>query len=150
MLRGFVLFGDDFTEVRLVAAVHLHGIPAPHWQPSSASQARSGWFSQTHLEHARRPTTPRFAASKPGSFGAGWTLQSTTPPERNMIARRRRSFLGQALKSPARLCLHTPCQGSPGWQKSRHRGRAGDGFRLARGPSPKEKITPRCWRLRVN
>ena len=28
--------------------LHLHDIPAPHWQPSFSSQARSGWFSQTH------------------------------------------------------------------------------------------------------
>src|SRR5882757_11477695 len=30
------------------ALLHLQGIPAPHRQPSSSSQARSGWFSHTH------------------------------------------------------------------------------------------------------
>jgi hypothetical protein len=28
--------------------LHSQGIPAPHSQPNSLSQARSGWFSQTH------------------------------------------------------------------------------------------------------
>jgi hypothetical protein len=28
--------------------LHLHGSPAPHVHPISFSQARSGWFSQTH------------------------------------------------------------------------------------------------------
>src|SRR3954447_22022666 len=27
--------------------LQAHGSPAPHWQPSSWLQARSGWFSQT-------------------------------------------------------------------------------------------------------
>src|SRR6266480_1170786 len=48
MPRGFVLFGDDFAYVGLVAIVALQGIPAPHWQPSFSSQVRSGWFSHTH------------------------------------------------------------------------------------------------------
>src|SRR5258706_11266093 len=32
--------------------LHVHDISASHWQPSFSSQARSGWFSQTH-------TTPK-------------------------------------------------------------------------------------------
>src|SRR6478672_3018554 len=35
------------------------------------------------------PTAPPFTASKTGSFGVGSTDKRTTPPERNMIARRR-------------------------------------------------------------
>src|ERR1700681_2583969 len=30
------------------ALLHSHGIPAPHMQPNSSLQARSGWFSHTH------------------------------------------------------------------------------------------------------
>src|SRR5258706_16458487 len=41
-----VLFSSVMTSLMSGSSppLHLHGIPAPHWQPSSASQARSGWF----------------------------------------------------------------------------------------------------------
>ena len=39
-----VLFTSVMTSLMSGSSpsLHLHGIPAPHWQPSSASQARSG------------------------------------------------------------------------------------------------------------
>src|SRR6266404_8025435 len=45
-----VLFTSVMTSLMSGSSpsLHLHGIPAPHWQPTSASQARSAWFSHTH------------------------------------------------------------------------------------------------------
>jgi len=48
MLGGFVLFSDDFAYVRIIAAIASARHSRPHWQPSLSSQAKSGWFSQTH------------------------------------------------------------------------------------------------------
>jgi hypothetical protein len=35
------------------ALTHPHGIPAPHWQPSSSLQARLAWFSHTQPTPSR-------------------------------------------------------------------------------------------------
>jgi hypothetical protein len=46
---SLVLFPSMMTSLMSGSSppLHLHGIPALHWQPNFSSQARSGWFSQT-------------------------------------------------------------------------------------------------------
>ncbi len=48
------------------------------------------------IKHARRQRPRPLQSNKTGSFGMESTPKRTTPPERNMIARRRRYFRGRA------------------------------------------------------
>ena len=63
------------------ALLHSHGIPAPHMQPNSSLQARSGWFSHTHpmpkhtgqfLSMNARPPLQRSRASRARPHCPSW------------------------------------------------------------------------------
>ena len=83
-----VLFSSMMTSLMSGSSppLHLHGIPAPHRQPSSASQARSGWFSQTHPMPKQMGHILSMAGRSLGGFSPGWGALEKNNPLRKSVA----------------------------------------------------------------